>query len=397
MKRIIPTVAATLTILQESRPVPQPAQDEVQVSIQATGLCGSDLHYYAHGRNGNFVLQHPLVLGHEASGIVTAVPSPPPTNGTSPSTSVSSTTLQPGDRVALEVGLPCRTCPLCQSGRYNLCPNLRFKSSAKTHPHLDGTLQTTITHPANLCHKLPSSVTYAEGALVEPLAVSLHAINRSVSAGSNTSTPLPGSSALIIGAGAVGILTAIALSVSGVSNILIVDIDAARLDIAATLSQSRFRLHTYLLPRTKPPAEVPEQLAAATDLAALLTTHADTPLGFDRVFECTGLPSCVQLGIFAAGPGAKLVLVGMGNPVQTLPLGAAALREVDIVGVFRYAGCYPAAIALFASGQLQGVADALVTHRVRLEEGERAFRLAANAARDGEDEGRTVVKVVVVP
>lgn len=285
------------------------------------------------------------------------------------------------------------------SGRYNLCPALRFKSSAKTFPHLDGTLQTTITHPASLCHKLPPSVTYEEGALIEPLAVSLHAVNRSVSAGSNPSTPLTGSSALVVGAGAMGILTAVALSASGVSNILIVDIDEPRLAIAKSLSNNRFNLKTYLLPRTKPPTEITEQLASATSLAETLVSAAgvSSSSGFDRVFECTGLPSCVQLSIFAAAPGSKVVLVGMGNPIMTLNLGAAALREIDIIGVFRYANCYPAAIALFASGKLAGVAEGLVTHRVRLEEGEKAFRLAANQGREGEDEGRTVVKVVVVP
>jgi len=137
-------------------------------------------------------------------------------------------------------------------------------------------------------------------------------------------------------------------------------------------------------------------MEAAFDMAAELCKEAGLPTGFDRVFECTGVPSCVQLGIFAATAGGKLILVGMGTPVQTLPLGAAALREVDIVGVFRYANCYPAAITLFASGKLQGIAEGLVTHRVRLEDGEKAFRLAANAARQGEDEGRVALKVMVV-
>jgi L-iditol 2-dehydrogenase len=126
-----------------------------------------------------------------------------------------------------------------------------------------------------------------------------------------------------------------------------------------------------------------------------ISSSAGLAAGFDRTFECTGVPSCVQTGIFATSAGGKLVLVGMGSPTQTLPLGAAALREVDIIGVFRYANCYPPAIALFASGKLEGVAEDLVTHRVALADGEKAFRLAANQARDGEDEGRVPVKVVV--
>jgi L-iditol 2-dehydrogenase len=358
----------------ESRPIPTPADDEVSIQIKATGLCGSDLHYYNHGRNGAFILQSPLVLGHEASGIITQSSHP---------------SLPSSTRVALEVGLPCRTCPLCTRGRYNLCPTLRFKSSAKTFPHADGTLQSTLTHPASMCHPLPPSVSFEQGALVEPLAVSLHALTRSQS-----DIPLPGSSALVLGAGAVGMLTAAALSVSGVSHILVADIDEPRLKILAAIGGGRFNIKTFLLPRNPPGKDIDETLASAQGLAREVCAAAGLE-GFDRVFECTGVPSCVQLGIYAAVAGAKLVLVGMGTPVQTLPLGAAALREVDIVGVFRYANCYPAAIALFASGKLDGVAEALVTHRVPLGEGERAFRLAANRAKPGEDEGRVAVKVVV--
>jgi L-iditol 2-dehydrogenase len=367
------------------------------VSIKATGLCGSDLHYYNHGRNGNFVLQSPLVLGHEAAGIVTAVPSQSATNGLTngPSVSDPTSSLNVGDRVALEVGLPCRSCQLCATGRYNLCPQLSFRSSAKTFPHADGTLQTSITHPADMCHRLPENVTFEQGALVEPLAVSLHAINRSQNAGSGAGSPLTGSSALVLGAGAVGMLTAAALSVSGVTHIVIADIDAARLKIAAGLGKGRFNLRTHLLPRKAPAPSIDEMLSGASDLAGQVCEEAGLPDGFDRVFECTGIPSCVQLGIYASTPGGKLILVGMGTPVQTLPLGAAALREVDIIGVFRYANCYPAAIALFASGKLEGIAEGLVTHRVRLADGEKAFRLAANAAKEGEDEGRIAVKVVV--
>lgn len=358
----------------ESRPEPFPAENEVSIQIKATGLCGSDLHYYNHGRNGAFVLQSPLVLGHEASGIITQSSTPSlPTN----------------TRVALEVGLPCRTCSLCTRGRYNLCPTLRFKSSAKTFPHADGTLQSVMTHPADMCHILPESASFEQGALVEPLAVSLHAINRS-----QGDVPFAGSTALVLGAGAVGLLTAAALSVSGVVQILVADIDEPRLKIVARIGGGRFNIKTFLLPRKPPGKNIEETLNLAQELGREVCAAVGLE-GFDRVFECTGVPSCVQLGIYAASPGSKLVLVGMGTPVQTLPLGAAALREVDIVGVFRYANCYPAAIALFASGKLDGVAEALVTHRVPLEDGEKAFRLAANRAKPGEDEGRMAIKVVV--
>lgn len=295
----------------------------------------------------------------------------------------------------MEVGFPCRTCSLCTSGRYNLCPKLSFRSSAKTFPHADGTLQTIISQPADMCHKLPDNVTFEQGALVEPLAVSLHGLNRSQTAGSGAGTPLTGSSALVLGAGAVGMLTAAVLAVAGVTDICIADIDAPRLKIAAGLGGGRYKLKTFLLPRKGPAPTIEETLSGAQDLAAEVCKASGLETGFDRVYECTGVPSCVQMGIFATIAGGKLILVGMGNPTQTLPLGAAALREVDIIGVFRYANCYPAAIALFASGKLDGVAEDLVTHRVALEDGEKAFRLAANQAREGEDEGRVPVKVVI--
>ncbi|ETI23884.1 hypothetical protein G647_05691 [Cladophialophora carrionii CBS 160.54] len=376
----------------ETRQPPAIRPEEVHIAVKATGICGSDLHYYSHGRNGNFVIQAPLVLGHEASGVVTAVPelANSATNG-----AFSFPTLKVGDRVAMEVGLPCRACNLCSIGRYNLCPKLTFRSSAKTFPHADGTLQSLISQPASMCHHLPDNVTFEQGALVEPLAVSLHALNRSQNAGSGVGVPLVGSTALVLGAGAVGMLTAAALSVAGVSEIVIADIDAPRLKIAAGLGGGRFKLKTFLLPRKSPAPTIEETLAGAQELAAEVGKSAGLESGFDRVFECTGVPSCVQLGIFATTAGGKLVLVGMGTPTQTLPLGAAALREVDIIGVFRYANCYPAAIALFAGGKLDGVAEDLVTHRVALADGEKAFRLALNQAKEGEDEGRVPVKVVI--
>ena len=246
-----------------------------------------------------------------------------------------------------------------------------------------------------MCHRLPDNVTFEQGALVEPLAVSLHALNRSQTAGSGAGVPLAGSSALVLGAGAMGMLSAAALSVAGVSNIVVADIDAPRLKIAKNMAGGRFKLKTFLIPKKPAPASTEEGFANAESLAKEVGAIAGLDSGFDRVFECTGVPPCVQLGIYAAAAGGKLVLVGMGNPTQTLPLGAAALREVDIIGVFRYANCYPPAIAMFASGQLDGVAEALCTHRVKLEDGEKAFRLAANAGLEGEDEGRVPVKVLI--
>lgn len=389
-----PPDAIEYTNDQESKPCPPPADAEVQVAIRATGLCGSDLHYYSHGRNGDFVVREPMCLGHESSGVVTAV-------------GPNVTSLQPGDRVALEVGLPCRACTYCQTGRYNICPDMKFRSSAKIFPHLDGTLMERTNHPADMCHKLPDNVSFAGGALVEPLAVCLHALRRSnppSKADIDLAVSLNGpSAALIFGAGAIGLLLAGALAVNAsFSDIVVADIDPARLAIADALGLG---IKTFLIPKnpaggTPPPRDAPhaDQTAFALQnaqciAASLKEANGIAPVGFSRVYDCTGVPACVQAGIYAAAPGAVLVQIGMGNPVQTLPVGAAALREVDIIGVFRYDGhAYPAAIALMASGKFARVEEKVVTHRVSLENGDRAFALAGNGV---DEEGTPVVKVMI--
>ncbi|KAJ5294910.1 hypothetical protein N7508_009731 [Penicillium antarcticum] len=384
----------------EQRTVSAPAANEVQVAIRATGLCGSDLHYYSHGRNGDFVVREPMCLGHESSGTVTAIGS-------------SVHTLKAGDRVALEVGLPCRKCALCKQGRYNICKEMRFRSSAKTYPHLDGTLMDRTNHPADMCHVLPDCVSDAAGALVEPLAVCLHAVRRShpptkeevelnAAAGEETA-------ALVFGAGAIGLLIAGALAASeNFTSILVADIDERRLDIAKSMGLG---LKTALIPRGDPSNPPPAKdaphaeqtayaLSTAQSVAAALTSVASSGSGsglsmpgFSRVYDCTGVPACVQAGIYASAPGSVLVQIGMGNPVQTVPVGAAALREVDIIGVFRYDGAaYPAAISLLASGKMRSVEEKVVTHRVKLEEGARAFQLAGAGV---DEEGRPVVKVII--
>ncbi|KAB8225945.1 chaperonin 10-like protein [Aspergillus novoparasiticus] len=376
-----------------TKPVTAPTGSEVQVAIRATGLCGSDLHYYNHGRNGDFVVREPFCLGHESSGVVTAV-------------GPEATTLQVGDRVALEVGLPCRKCVLCKQGRYNICPEMKFRSSAKIFPHLDGTLMELTNHPAEMCHKLPDSVSFAGGALVEPLAVCLHAVRRSHPP-SKEEVQLAESlgdqsAALIFGAGAIGLLLAGALATAeNFSNIVVADIDPARLAIAESLNLG---LKTALIPKADPAHPPPakdaphaEQTAYALQnaqrVAATLKDTIGLTSGFSRIYECTGVPACVQAGIYAAAPGSVLVQIGMGNPIQTLPVGAAALREVDVIGVFRYDGhAYPAAIALVASGKFNRVEELVVTHRLPLEQGERAFALAGKGV---DETGRPVVKVVI--
>ncbi|QIW96844.1 hypothetical protein AMS68_002362 [Peltaster fructicola] len=336
----------------------------------STGLCGSDLHYYKHYRNGDILVREPLALGHESAGTVSKV---------GPQVS----TLNVGDKVALEVGLPCERCDRCLEGRYNICKELRFRSSGKSFPHFQGTLQDRINHPAAWCHKLPTELSLDVGALLEPFGVALHAYRRSLMP--------PKAQVLVFGAGAVGLLCAAVAVLKGADRVVIADIDAGRLDFA---TQNGFAHASYLVP-LKRGQEIDEALAIAKETAAEVGELGQEK-EFDVVFECTGVPSCVQAGIYACRAGGRLMLVGMGHPVQTIPLAAAALREVDIVGVFRYANTYPESIALVqAALKTPGAPDIskLVTHRFKgLAKAVDAFEMAGKTK---DADGQLVLKVVI--
>ncbi|EPQ26161.1 uncharacterized protein PFL1_06369 [Pseudozyma flocculosa PF-1] len=382
-----------------SRPIEAPAPTEVQIRVRCTGLCGSDLHYYIHGRNGDFALQHPMCLGHESGGEIVALGADV----------AASQALSIGDRVAIEAGRMCGACQKCKEGRYNLCKNMRFASSAKTFPHLDGTLQRFMNWPAALVHRLPENVSYTSAALCEPLSVVLQGIRRS--------NLQAGQSVLVLGAGAVGLLACAAAKASGASYVAAADIDEGRLAFAranAAKSGASVLLETLSSPSST--AATAGQDGGYAVNAAPLDLSTD---GFDLTFECTGVPSCVSLSIFTTRAGGKTILIGMGNPIQTLPIGAAALREVDIVGVFRYANTYPVALGLLAGGGLRAVGggvhasgstvdgateghgvgrkmggiENLVSHSFPLEQSVEAFE---TLARGKGAEGRGVVKVFVV-
>ncbi|KZT54646.1 GroES-like protein [Calocera cornea HHB12733] len=351
----------------ESRTPSPPNQGEAQVQVMATGLCGSDLHYYKHGRNGDFALRSPLILGHEAAGMVTAL-GPGVTN------------LRVGQRVAIEAGVYCGACKLCKEGRYNLCPNMQFCSSAKTHPHRDGTLQGRMNHPARLLHPISDSTTFEQAALAEPLSVVLHAARRA--------DFQSGQTALILGAGAVGLLACALAKAHGAKEIVAVDIEPQRLEFA---KEQGFATTTYTLPRGPRPASPEEGLERAKETATKLKNGTGNMDGFDVVFECTGVEPCIQAGVHCATTGGKLVLVGMGTPAAMFPLSAAALREVDVIGVFRYHHTYPEALRLIGSGALAGI-EKMVTHRFALEDARAAFELLAKG---GDDKSGMVIKVMV--
>lgn len=382
----------------------------MQIAIKATGVCGSDVSYYNKFRNGDLQAVQPLSLGHESAGVVVAIGD-------------AVTGFQIGERVALEVGVPCDNCRSCQRGRYNLCPGMRFRSSAKSVPHFQGTLQERINHPAKWCHKyvlheafekakkdgadpharIPHHVSLESAALLEPLSVAIHATRRA--------SIEQGDTAVVFGAGTVGLLTAAMAKMSGATTVVIADIDSGRVNYALA---NGFAHKGYIVHSRKQASETAEKLVAARSLAAdvLQIASLNDPEfeGVDVTFDCTGKEICMQAGLYvslfvhagseccvltshkATRPGGKLIMVGMGTPIQTLPMSASHLKEVDILGIFRYANTYPIGLKILSSGCLPNL-DNMVTHRFRgLAAAKEAFELAGKTV---DKDGRLVLKIIV--
>ncbi|KAH8334699.1 hypothetical protein KR074_003987 [Drosophila pseudoananassae] len=314
----------------EQRPIPEIADDEVLLAMDSVGICGSDVHYLANGRIGDFVLTKPMVIGHEAAGVVAKL-------------GKKVTNLKVGDRVAIEPGVPCRYCDHCKQGQYNLCADIIFCAT----PPYDGNLTRYYKHAADFCFKLPDHVSMEEAALLEPLSVGVHACRR---AGVGL-----GSKVLILGAGPIGLVTLLAAQAMGASEILITDLVQQRLDVAKELGAT----YTLLLQKDQPAEET---------VKVVHQTMSSAP---DKSIDCCGAESSARLAIFATRSGGTVVVVGMGAPEVKLPLINALAREIDIRGVFRYCNDYSAALALVASGKVN--VKRLVTHHFDITETADAF------------------------
>lgn len=356
----------------ETRTISDPAPNELQIAIKATGICGSDCSYYNQFRNGDLQACHPLSLGHESAGVVVAI-------------GEAVTGFQIGERVALEVGVPCDNCRSCRKGRYNLCPGMRFRSSAKSVPHFQGTLQERINHPAKWCYKIPAHVSLEAAALLEPLSVAIHATKRA--------TIEQGDTVIVFGAGTVGLLVAAMAKFSGATTVVIADLDAGRVNYAL---QNGFATKGYIVSSRKQQSGASDNFAGAKvisndilDIAGQLDPEFE---GADVTFDCTGKEICMQAGLYATRPGGQLVMVGMGTPIQTLPMSASHLKEVDIIGIFRYANTYPVGMKILSSGVLPSL-DNMITHRFKgLANAKEAFDLAT---RTDDKDGKLVLKVLV--
>jgi L-iditol 2-dehydrogenase len=308
------------------------------VEIGSVGVCGSDVHYYEHGRIGSFVVQAPLILGHESMGVVVEL-------------GAECSRHQVGDRVTLEPGVPCGRCTQCRHGRYNLCPDVRFFAT----PPVDGAFARYVSIHEDFAYALPDALTDDQGALMEPLSVGLWACWKGA-VGADTSV-------LVTGAGPIGQLAMQVALALGATEVTVTDVNPHRLDVARRSGASR------------------------------TLNVAEEPLGeagvqADVLLECSGHPASLADGLSALNPAGVAVVVGMGPEEDaTVPMAAIQSREITLTGTFRYANTYPAAIALAASGRVD--LDAIVTGHFPLEQAEVALR----ASREDSES----IKPMVVP
>jgi len=307
----------------EERPVPQPAADEVLVEIRSVGVCGSDIHYYEHGRIGPYVVDAPLVLGHEAGGVVAAVGAEVPT-------------LEVGQRVSIEPGVPCRRCAQCLAGRYNLCPDVRFFAT----PPYDGAFAQFVTMPAAFVYAVPDAISDDAAGLLEPLSVGVWACRRAQLA--------PGSTVLVTGAGPIGLIAAQTARAYGADSVTVTDVNPHRLRLA-------------------------EQLGLGT-VDVSQTSLAESGIEADALLECSGNARATWDAVSTLARAGRVILVGMGGDTVQLPLSYVQDRELTITGAFRYANTWPTAIRLAASGRVD--LDAMVTGHYGLDDVESALTAA---------------------
>ncbi|MGB9185206.1 MAG: NAD(P)-dependent alcohol dehydrogenase [Solirubrobacteraceae bacterium] len=322
----------------EDVPRPTPGPREVLVEIRSVGVCGSDVHYYEHGRIGGFVVEAPLILGHESMGIVVEL-------------GPGASRHQVGARVTLEPGVPCGRCHQCRHGRYNLCPYVKFFAT----PPVDGAFARYVSIHEDFAYLLPDGLTDDQGALMEPLSVGLWACWKG-GVGADTSV-------LVTGAGPIGQLAMQVALALGAPEITVTDINPHRLEVARQAGASR------ALNVSDEPLE-------------------ESGLQADILLECSGHPVSLADGVRALRPAGVAVAVGMGPEENaTVPMAAIQSREITLTGTFRYANTYPAAIALAASGRVN--LDAIITGHFPLEATETALRASR------EDPGS--IKPMVIP
>ena len=323
-------------------PMPKIGPDDVLIKVQSVGVCGSDLHYYRSGAIGDFKVEFPFVLGHEAAGVVEDV-------------GENVTTLKKGDRVCMEPGVPCMKCEECLSGHYNLCRDVRFWAT----PPYDGVLSEYIAHPAAFTFKIPDNMSFTEGALVEPLAIGLHACNMG-------GVKL-GQTVAIMGAGCIGLVTLLAAKAYGATRIIVGDVLDKRLDKARELGAIAVNTREE-------------------DFVAKVMELTEGR-GADVCIDCAGFSATVDSCLSCAKPAGVVIIVGLGQDrVDGFNTSIMSTKELTVKSIFRYRNLYPTAINAIADGRID--VESIVSHRFTFDDTINAF---ATCHRDI----RNVVKGVI--
>ncbi|EUC62348.1 xylitol dehydrogenase [Rhizoctonia solani AG-3 Rhs1AP] len=350
-------------VVYEERPVPELQDNEVLVEVKKTGICGSDVHYLTHGRIGDFVVNAPMVLGHESSGVVFKVGS-------------KVKDLKPGDQVALEPGQSCATCEFCKSGRYHLCADMVFAAT----PPYDGTLARYYKLRSDIAYKLPPSMSLEDGAMIEPTAVAVHSV-------STLAKFQPEQSIAIFGAGPVGILCMGVAKALGARRIIAIDIAPHRLEFAKNYAAT----DAFLPPKMEEGETKPAYSArAAAELKKQFNLSDRGDHSIDVVIDASGAEVCVQMGFHIIRVGGTYVQVGMGPDAQ-IPFGQMMVKELTVRGSFRYGpGDYQLAISLVSQGKVD--LKPLVTHRFEFTDAVAAF----NTTKTGKGpDGKGVIKAII--
>ena len=305
--------------------------NDVKIKMHTVGICGSDVHYYTHGKIGPFVVKEPMVLGHEGSGTVIEVGS-----------NVSS--LKVGDRVCIEPGVPDVYSKEYMKGLYNLDPKLTFWATPPDH----GCLTPEVVFPSNFVFKLPENVSYAEGAMIEPLAVGLQAAEKA--------KIIPGETALVMGCGPIGLVIALTALAGGCSKVFIADIVSEKLKMCNNFENL-----------------IPIDLNK-DDPAGVIKKNTNN-WGANIIFEASGATKAYATIFDSICPAGRVVIVG--NPMNPIPMDFATLltKEIEIKTVFRYAHQYERAINLLSSNKID--VKPMITDTVAFDDSIKAFERAA--------------------
>lgn len=327
----------------EERERPSFTPDEVLIRIKSVGVCGSDVTYFVQGRIGNQIVTAPHILGHECSGEIVDI-------------GADVKGIEAGMRVTIEPGIPCRRCPSCRTGHYNICPDIRFLGT----PPIPGAYREYMSCPADFVFPLPSSLNYDEGAMIEPLAVAVHAVDLgNVRNGDNVA---------ILGTGSIGLLTLQCAISAGASFSLATDLIPERLRLAEKYGAN-------------------VTIDSGKENAVQRIKEETNDRGVDIVFETAGETETFQESIHIVRPGGTVVFIGIcREDMISLDFQAARKKELTIKNIRRFRHTYRRAISLVARGKVE--VKSLVTHRFNLSQLPEAFALA-EGYRDG------IIKAVI--